>query len=416
VAAATERRARACLALALTALASIGSASRIANAQEASRDAARAELRALAETDDGGWKVERFDVATAFFYQVGTGLQSQAGPIDGRGSERAWIIEPMASIRVRQSDSVVHEGFFAVDIVSAASADALDAVSTASRENESFTGEATTTLTTSPEFSFGARYGAHAEEPLRSVTAGPILTFRLFENNTVITAAATVIGDGFDDLRVNGKDEGFLSRTTFSGNFSLSQILSPTTLFDASLGVTEQWGTLAQTWNSVIKYRRAGERGPSIERIGERFPVTRNRNAVAAGLAQHIPATHTTIKGRYRFYFDENDVLAHTTEIEASQYLTAWLVLTGRYRFHAQPKIAFWFPFVKGDPGVEARTSDSDLEAFVARELGFKLSFLRENAPASIRDLDGFSAGYSRYFRTNGLTVDMLTVGYGRSF
>ena len=73
-------------------------------------------------------------------------------------------------------------------------------------------------------------------------------------------------------------------------------------------------------------------------------------------------------------------------------------------------------PFVVGSPGDDPRTSDSDLEAFVAREIGFKLAFLRENAPVSVRDLDGFSAGYTRYFRTNGLTVDMLTVGYGRSF
>ena len=126
--------------------------------------------------------------------------------------------------------------------------------------------------------------------------------------------------------------------------------------------------------------------------------------------------THTTVKGRYRFYFDENDVLAHTTELEVSQYLTAWLVLTGRFRFHVQPAVDFWVPFVVGSPGDDPRTSDSDLEAFVAREIGFKLAFLRENAPVSVRDLDGFSAGYTRYFRTNGLTVDMLTVGYGRSF
>jgi len=383
-----------------------------------SQENATADLDALREDDGGGFRVERVDFATAFFYQSGHGLQSQAGPIDGRGSERAWIIEPMALMRLRQSDEVVHDIVFTADIVSAASPDSLDAVAHASEYNESFTGEVTTTIQTSKEFSFGARYGAHAEEPLRSVTAGPILTFHLFDDNTVFTASATVIADGFDDLRIDGHDRGFLSRTTFSGNFAWSQILSATTLFSLSLGVTEQWGTLQQTWNSVIQYRAPNTDAPSVIRTGEKFPVTRNRNALEAHLAQHIPATHTTVKGRYRFYFDENDVMAHTTEVEVDQYIVPWLFLTARYRFHVQPANDFWVPYIVGPPKTaeEPRTSDSDLEAFTARELGFKLNLVREKAPAAFRDADSFTLGFTHYFRSNDLTVDMVIAGYGRSF
>ncbi|HTJ81164.1 MAG TPA: DUF3570 domain-containing protein, partial [Polyangiaceae bacterium] len=417
-------RAVATLALGLAALlpttaARAGEPPPVAPATEtaAATQSSAGDLASLRDDDSPGFRVERFEFATAFFYQEGHGLQSQAGPVDGRGSERAWIIEPMATMRLRQSDSVVHDVLFAVDIVSAASPDALDAVAHASEYNESFTGEVTTTIQTSKEFSFGARYGAHAEEPLRSVTAGPILTFHLFDDNTVLSASATVVADGFDDLRVDGHDRGFLSRTTFSGNFAWSQILSPTTLFSLSLGLTEQWGTLAQTWNSVISYRAPGKDGPSIQRLGEKFPVTRNRNALEAHLAQHIPATHTTVKGRYRFYFDENSVFAHTTEIEVDQYIVPWLVLTGRYRFHVQPAIDFWVPYVIGNPASPTpRTSDSDLEDFVAREIGAKLTFMRDQAPAALRDTDSFTLGYSHYFRTNDLAVDMVIAGYGRSF
>jgi hypothetical protein len=287
---------------------------RSARADDASRDAARASSR-VAGT---GTRLEgqRIEAATAFYYQVGTGLQSQGGPIDGRKS--AMGHQPMASTAA-PGDEVSH-GFFA-DVVGVAGAPRL---STASRENESF--RETTTVTTSPEFSFGARYGAHAEEQLRSVTAGPILTFRLFEDNTVITAAATVVGDGFDDLRVNGKDKGFLSRTTFSGNFAWSQVLSPTTMFDLSLGVTGS--TLAQTWNSVIKYRRKGTRPARASSASASASPTRETGTRSRLASRSTPVTRRS--RAYRFY--ENDVLAHD-RLEVSQPDGG--LLTGQFRFHA---------------------------------------------------------------------------------
>ncbi len=355
--------------------------------------------------------------STAVFWQEGRGLQSKAGPIDGRGSEAAWIVEPLAQLRVRQSPEVVHEAFVGIDVVSSASADALDAVSTASAHNGAVTVEVTTSYASSDGFSFGVRYGAHAEEPLRGVTAGPILTYSFAEENTILEISGFVIADGFDDLQPSGKDLGFNSRTTLNGNVSLSQVLSPTTLLDLSFGATEQWGVLENTWNSVIVYREPGEKGDPIHRIGERFPRTRNRNAVGARLSQHIPATGTTLKGSYRFYFDENDVLAHTTEVALYQYLVPWLYVRGHYRLHVQPEFEFYFPYLRGkvDPR-QKRTSDSDLEELTSREAGARISLVRDRAPAALRSTDSFDLTYFRYWRSNDLRVDYGALGYSRTF
>ncbi|MCC6526933.1 MAG: DUF3570 domain-containing protein [Polyangiaceae bacterium] len=372
-------------------------------------------------------RLEELRARVAFFLQDGQGYQSQAepftagghgarvGPI-GRGSEKAWVLEPMAYVRVRQNDEVSHEIFAPLDIVSAASPDALDVVSTASRSNESVELSATTTYTPSPDWDVAFRYGLHIEEPLRSIHAGPAVTLRLFENNTVLRLAAFLVADGFDPITPTGFDLGFAARTTFSVNLSLTQVLSPTTLLDATIGTTEQWGTLETTWNSLATVRPGWPR-PELVRTAELFPRSRNRDAVSARIAQHVPATHSTVKGSYRFYWDEDAQLAHTGELEVDQYLVPWLYLHGHVRLHVQSGISFFTPYLVEPVGPRApRTSDSDLERLVAREGGLRLVFLRERAPASVRDTDSFDLGYLRYQRDNGLHVDYVSLGYGRSF
>jgi hypothetical protein len=381
----------------------------------------------FAEKDEPeeGWHWLEMRYRLAFFYQDGHGLQSQAGeeqntkaPITARGSERAYIVEPLTMLKVRQSKHVTHEVYLPVDIVTAASPDALDVVATASQTNEAFAADFTSTYSPNALSDFAFRYGVHIEEPLRSFDAGPSLTFHLFEDNTVLNFSAYVVADGFDPLSPTGHDDGFTARSTFNGNVSLTQVLSPTTVLDASVGLTEQWGTLAQSWNSVIAYRAPdATKGKPIRRISERFPDSRNRNAFSVRLSQFVPATRTTVKGSYRFYFDENHVVAHTGEIELYQYLVPWLYLRLHGRLHTQSAIDFWVPYLV-DPfkSDTPRTSDSDLEALSARELGAKLVLLRDRAPGALRASDSFDIGYFRYWRSNDLTDDYVSFGYEKRF
>jgi len=373
--------------------------------------------RARADDTDAPIVVEEMRVSTGVFIQEGRGLQSKAGKLGERGSERAWIIEPLAQIRIRQTPELTHEAFIGIDVVSSASADALDVVSTASRYNGAVTAEVTTTYSKSEDFSFGVRWGAHAEEPLRSVTAGPIMTIGFAQQNTVLSVSGFVVADGFDDLSHGGTDHGFASRATLNGNLSLSQVLSETTLLDLSYGVTEQWGTLENTWNSVLVQRPPFSVGPAVYRAGEKFPDSRNRNALSALVSQHIPPSRSTLKGSYRFYWDENGILAHTAELQLYQYIVPWLWVRGHYRLHVQPEIDFWRPIYDGPVQARTRrTSDSDLERLTSREVGLRVAFVRERAPASVRSADTFDIGYFRYWRSNSLFIDYASFGYMRSF
>jgi hypothetical protein len=89
-------------------------------------------------------RVEQMAFRFSIFQQEGRGLQSQAeidrtpGAAIQRGSEHAWIFQPMLSAIIRQDRNTTHSLTLPVDIVTAASPDALnpDVQTNASRENE----------------------------------------------------------------------------------------------------------------------------------------------------------------------------------------------------------------------------------------------------------------------------------------
>jgi hypothetical protein len=380
--------------------------------------AAQAELLDAVAEEDRGWRWEEMRFFTAFMYQDGHGLQSQAGPVNGRNRETMWVLEPMMQLRVRQNDELVHELTVPVDIVSAASTDAVDVVSKASEYNEAATIDLTSTYSPNDVVDMSFRFGFHYEEPMRSFLGGPSLAFHLLEDNTVIGLNMLVVSDGFDPHMANGKDVGFAARTSFGFNATLLQVLSETTLLDASFGTTEQWGTLETTWNSVIAFRRPTKDDVRpATRINEKFPKSRNRNAFFARLSQISPGSGTTGKVGYRFYFDENGSLAHTLEAQLYQYFAPFLYVRAHGRLHTQTAPDFWMPFVI-EPYEESlkRTSDSDLEDLIAREVGVRIVLLRSQAPASFRAPDEFSLEYLRYQRDNDLHIDFGSFGYARSF
>ena len=404
---------------ALTLVAALLQGAGVAYGQEATSEPdIRSRLQAaVEESEDPGWKLEEMRLFTAFYWQEGRGLQSQAGPVDGRGREDAWIVNPMVSFRVRQNEEVTHTVTVPVDIVSAASTDAIDLVSKASELNEAATMLLDTTYSPSETTDMRFKFGVHYEKPMRSFIVGPGFTIKLFEDNTIFGVNATVVADGFDPHSYTGHDNGFAARTSFGVNIEYLQVLSPTTLFDASAGTTEQWGVLQTTWNSVIGYRYPTEDDPRTRyRTGEIFPKSRNRNAFFARLSQHVPASRTTGKVSYRFYVDENAVFAHSLEAQIYQYLGPWLFARAHGRWHTQTAPDFWVvnAFEPGER--DLRTSDSDLEELVSREAGLRLVFDRSQAPGAIRAPDRFDAGYLRYQRDNGLSIDFFSLGYARTF
>ncbi len=375
-----------------------------------------------------GPTVEDLFLRFTLFNQRGRGFQSKAGPPAGPGSENLVVLQPMGQLGLRGSNPRwSHQVTFALDVISSASADGLDVISSASRYNEAGELDVTTTYDGGERGAWSVRYGLHFEEPFRSGFAGLGWVGRYFEDNTTVAFNTMYVLDIFDYIHPLGwSPVGQEKRLTVSNNLGVTQVLSPTTLASLSYGVTFQAGTLQTTWNSVAIEDAPTANCPNDvgqapaydcpNREPERFPNTRTRHALAATLNQHVPRTRSTLKLGYRFYADDLALRAHTPSVQLYQWLGRRMYLRATYRYHWQRGVSFYTVATRTDNSDEMPlTADSDLAPFTAHQLGLK-SVVYLVPPGGVRGVQYLDAGYSRYQRSNDLHVDVVSIGYGRDF
>jgi len=374
------------------------------------------------------WELENIAVRAGVLIQAGRGYQSQAGPPEGPGSEKLIVFQPLGSLSIRQGLNWRHDVQWAIDIVTAASPDAIDATTSASRENEA--GEAVVTSSVKrasmpkkdSQHVWSLSYGFHFEEHWRTGIAGLGFQQGLFADSTTFSANILGIYDNFDAVRIDGDNDYRKDRGTIAINGSWTQILSAVNLASVSYGFTYQAGTLENTWNSVPIRFLPGQMKPSVTasvkqyRYPEVFPDQRERHAVAIQFAQHIPRTRSSIHLGYRYYRDDFGLSAHSGEVKAFQYLVPWIFLRGSYRVHTQNGVDFYSARLPS--GVElrrAKTSDSDLAPFVSHEWGARIVLLLSSL-TSLRRAPQIDLAYSRYLRSNNLQIHFFSLGYEQSF
>ena len=349
------------------------------------------------------------------YEQHGVGYQSAAGPVGQPGSEWETVQQPQAEIVAHLGERLTERLWVPIDVITAASPDHSvyglpvgspppDAVTTASRINTAGTFDTLTTYRwdRATEVSFRAAF--HIEEPFESWSYGLGVTRSFAEDNTVLGASVNQIVDWFDRFHLDGKRDGRVNRSTTNLNATLTQVLSPYTIAVLSYGGTLQVGTLGNTWSSVLL--ADGTRGD------ERLPRERVRNALSLRVAEWLP-WNGALKLYYRAYVDDWRAYAHTVEANLFQRLFRGLHLRAEYRVHWQTAVRFYTE--AGDPlATGYRTADSDLAHFVAQTIGGAISWDFELG-GRVRDVH-LDLGYERYFRSNNLTVDIATCGFGLLF
>ena len=347
-----------------------------------------------------GWRIMDVQLRTSYLGQTGRGFQSQEGP--SPGGEEMFVIQPSALITIRQSERVVHKITLPVDAISAASPDAVDATTSASRNNVAGDLDIRTAIKLSDHDTLTTRFSLHAEEWLGGGTIGAGWQRSFADDNATISINGSFGYDVFDDHDHFGTYLGKTGRGTGNLNLSGSQLLSPTTVIDASYGVTYQRGTLRTGWNAVPV-----DDGTLTDEI---LPRGRQRHALAIGIAQHVPRSHSTIKARYRGYVDDFGLRAHTIEASVYQYLVDWLYVRPSYRFYDQDGVDF-FTTNLGSGFGPFRTADSDLAPFHAHEYGLQLATIRDRGPLRKWSV---SAEILRYQRSNDLQITAIALGLGR--
>jgi hypothetical protein len=335
------------------------------------------------------------------YSQEGLGYQSKAGPVQGPGSERLTVFEPQLEVRAKQGDRITHRVWIPVDIVTTASANAIDrgappdVISNASQHNEAGSIDWTMQWKATDTTTLSVRSAAHLEEEFRSWLVGASVSQGFFEQNTVVTLGLQSSLDWFDNFELDGSRNGIKRRSTVTGSLSVAQVLSPTTIVEASYGITTQAGELGNTWNVVpIK-------GETIDH--EIMPPTRLRHSLVARVAQALP-WNAVLKGYYRFYADDWSIVGHTFEAQLLQHLGKSLYAGFGWRHHTQQGARFFTTLA--DPSMMPRTADSDLQTLDSDSFTGRLGI---DIPRGREGTLHFDIAYERYFRTNDLSADIFT-------
>lgn len=351
---------------------------------------------------DRGWALESAELRTTYLDQTGRGFQSQE---DGTpGKETMFIVQPSLFMTVRQSERVVHTVALPFDAITAASPDAVDATTSASRSNVAGDLDLRTAIKLDDKTTITTRFLAHAEEWIGGGLIGAGWTRSLADDNATISVNGTFGADVFDDHNRFGDFLGKTSRITTSLHVAGSQLLSPTTVLDGSYGMTYQHGELRTGWNAVPV------EGGSLE--NEVFPDGRLRQVLTLRVSQHIPRTHSTAKLGYRGYVDSFGLQAHGIEASVYQYLVSWLYVRGSFRYYDQNGVDFYTEALPlGFTDATDRTADSDLAPLSSREFSLQLKTVKERGP--LRKWSA-SVEYFRYSRSNDLEINAVSLGLGR--
>lgn len=357
------------------------------------------------------YEIESVRVRYTYFSQTGYGYQSAAGPAGLPGSEWLTVHQPQAEVIARLGDRVTQRIWLPVDVVTAASPDhsrygkpydaPVDAVTTASRGTLTGQMDLLTRYRWSRVTDVYFRTAFHIEEPFESWIMGLGATRSMAEDNTVVGVSVNQVMDWFDRFDLMGDRHGRAARSSTNLNLDLTQVLSPTTIFNASYGGTMQLGTLSNTWQSVRQ--SDGTRGE------ERVPRERVRHSLSARIAQWLP-WNGALTASYRAYLDSWGIAAHSTEGRLTQRVLGKFYLRANYRYHWQNAPSF-FTIDAPPMGTGYRTSDSDLGQFYAQTFGGAAS-LALPLVLGLRDVH-LDFGYERYLRSDELLIHVTTCALG---
>jgi hypothetical protein len=380
----------------------------IAHAEETSRSTPSAPNEILRSTPPD-FRLRSATLSLTGYSQSGNGYQSQAGPRLGPGSERVTVFEPQLVVVIDQGEKLTHTLAVPVDIVTAASANAIDttrkpdAISNASRQNQAAAIDWTAAYALDARTHIASKSGLHVEENYRSFRFGIGGDRSFADDATTVAANANQAFDWFDRLDPTGFRHGRATRGTSNANVALTQVVTATTVAHVNYGLTRQDGELGNTWNSVPL--------TDLTRGREILPRERVRHALVGRVAQFLP-WNGALKGSYRFYADDWGIVAHSVEGQLLQRLTSWWYLRAVYRVHWQQGASF-FTMLAASDDERQRTADSDLAPLTSQTIGGQVVF---DVPVSAEAKLHLIAGYEEYFRSNDLRVHLVTCASGFRF
>ena len=200
-------------------------------------------------------------------------------------------------------------------------------------------------------------------------------------------------------------------KKVYTGSLNISQLLSPTTVFDLGYDIVHLRGFLSDPYRQV---RVTNDQGVYVV-VDELHPSSRTRQAVSGKLSQMIPEIRASLIGSYRYYFDSWKVKSHTAEVKLNKYIVNDLIFGASYRYYTQSASYFTRDAYVGDQYLSGalRTADYKLKAFGSNNVGFSLEYLLRGLGKLDPDMEflqnsSIECMYFRYFNDLEFSANIL--------
>ncbi|WP_339338156.1 MULTISPECIES: DUF3570 domain-containing protein [unclassified Croceitalea] len=226
---------------------------------------------------------------------------------------------------------------------------------------------------------------------------------------------------GFFDDRITGNgtyapdftefiDE---KRNTYSVSLSFSQILSKKLQASLFVDLVSQNGLLSTPFQRVYFsdvddfFIDDFQLADDIERLPDsRFKIP------LGGRLNYYLNDAVVLRSYYRFYYDDWGITSHTANIEAPIKLNDKFTLYPSYRYYTQTAADYFYVKEAALSSFDFYTSDYDLSAYQANQLGFGVQYrdIFNSARVFFFGLQTINLRYSYYDRSDGLNASILTL------
>jgi hypothetical protein len=203
------------------------------------------------------------------------------------------------------------------------------------------------------------------------------------------------------ELRTNGDHYETASRNSYSGSFSLSQVINKRFQLLFALDLVKQDGFLGLPFHRVIFNDGTV--------VSENLPS--NRFKIPVGVrANYFMGDKIVLRSFYRFYHDDWGLNSHTADVELSYKITPFFSLSPFYRFYTQTAIDYFAPYAIHKTTDQFYTSNYDLSTFNSNFFGAGFRIAPPKGVFGIKNWNMIEIRYGHYNRTTGLNSDIISL------
>lgn len=353
-------------------------------------------------------KLEEVNFLTSYYHQEGNNAAVTGGIGSEKLSDFATTIDVKLTKRDRRNRLHTFSGEIGIDYYTSASSDKVDPLtisSASSNDVRVYPSLAWSVTNEERKHTFGATAAVSTEYDYLSTGAGVLFSKDSKDNNRQFTARLQTYIDFVTiiypvELRP-GPESGQQPRNTYSGSFSLSQVINKRLQVAVIADVALQQGYLSLPFNRV--YFNDGSHGV------ETLPDARFKLPLGIR-ASYFMGDRVIIRAFYRYYTDDWGLTAHTINLETPIKITPFISVSPFYRFYKQSEMDYFAPYEIHTPNEAYFSSDYDLSKFTSHFGGISFRVVSPDGVFKIPHLNTLEVRYGHYDRSTGLVSNIIAL------